>query len=436
MTSTHPGARRAAVAVAAALAMAVSLLQPAAAHAEQAPAAQDADADQDARAQTLQAGSGTECFADPSGDTLNEDTDEAEAFPRADLVEHCVSFEKGLTVSAEVADPTNPSSDPNWEQATFVGWFLDVDDDDRGDFFVDFSLNRDGALGARVLDVRGDEDDPGNAPVVCEQVLASFDGRTYTAGPFSTECLDGATSAAVSAGTSYDLGGPDGPRYSDAAPGAGDFSEALARDADACGSLPAGFADRDEVAEVHRPGVDCLFARGITIGVLQEGRRFFVPRSNISRGQFAAFVARTFADVGVALPDPQRPRFGDVGEDHTFDEPIHQLAEAGILRGKTSQRFAPEESIRRDQTGSVLARAFAFAQGLEDRSPDNPGAYFRDTADNVHSDNIDFAFEEGLVKGVEAPSEAGPGRYAPDLPTQRQQKATVLHRFLTIVESD
>lgn len=434
MSSTHPSAWRAGTALSVAVAMMVALLAPAAGASETRTAtAPERNAGKQAVQDTPSA---ARCFSDDQGDAIQVDpeTDTTVSDPRADIVEQCLSYESRVFVSAEVAEPTNPTTDANWRNATFVGWFLDVDDDDQGEFFVDYSLNRDGTLGARVLDVRNQGPDEA-PPVACDNVPAGFDGTAYTAGPFPAECLDSPDSVEPSVAMSYDVDGSDGPRYQDRAPDQGDFPGPVTRSDRLCeDTLPARFADRDKVAEVHRPGVDCLFARSITLGVERDGVRFFVPRAQITRGQFAAFVARAFQDAGVALPEPQRPRFDDVDDGHTFDEVIHRLAAAGILEGVTADRFDPGSSIRRDQTASVLARAFAFATDTQ-AQPDNPGAYFRDVpSTNVHSGNIAYGFEEGLVRGIEAPTETQRGVYAPSVNTQRQQMATVLFRFLKLLE--
>lgn len=431
MSSPPARAGRAGTALAVATAMVVAVLGPAG----PTQAATAAAPDGGAQPQAVQdAPTTAACSADERGDVVDADSGAGASAPRADIVEQCLSYEDGVLVSVSVAEPTNPATDPNWRQATFVGWFLDVDGDGQGDFYVDYSLDRDGTLGARVLDVR-DQGPDESPPVACGDVAATFDGTSYTAGPFPADCLDAPATVQPSVAVSFDVDGSDGPRYEDRAPEEGSFEGAVTPSDRVCADvLAAGFADRGDVAEVHRPAVDCLFARGITLGVARDGVQFFVPRAPITRGQFAAFVARTLADAGVALPEPRRPRFDDVPADHTFDEVVHRLAAAGILAGVSGDRFVPGAPIRRDQTASVLSRALVFATDLDGAQPDNPGAYFRDTEGNVHADNIDFGFEQGLVKGVESPSEAGRGLYAPAVDTQRQQMATVLHRFLTFVE--
>lgn len=372
------------------------------------------------------------CFADPQGDVIDEDTDAAAASPQADIVEHCIGYEDALHLRVRVAAPTNPTTDPAWEEATFVGWFVDVDADGDGEYFVDYSLDLGGALTAEVVDIR-----TGAETHACS-TAATFDGTSYDAGPIPAACIGEPAAVSATVAVFYNAGGEGSPVHRDTAPNGGMFTPPVDRDEGVCTDpLPAPFADRDTIAPVHRLNVDCLFARGITLGVIgADGLRHFQPRPSVTRGQFSAFTFRTLANSGVALPGPRQPRFADVPAGRVFDEEIHRLAAAGILRGYAgTNRFGPQDRIRRDQTASVLLRAVEHATG-QPQAPERPGAYFADTVGNFHAGNIDAAFEEGLVQGIRAPSPTQLGLYGPAGQTTRQQMASVLVRFLRNLEED
>lgn len=370
------------------------------------------------------------CVADPADDVVDDRTDTAFAgteAPRADIVEHCAAYSDNLVLQVSVEEPTNPNTDAAWQDATFVGWFLDTTGDDTGDFFVSYNLDEDGNLHSEVQRLENEE-----GVVTCTGHSAVFDGESYTAGPIPPACIDDATSVEASAAVFYDLG-EDAELLHDVAPDGGGFATAVERAAVCDAPLPAPFADRDEIAEVHREPVDCLFSRGITLGTISDDIRTFQPRAGITRGQFAGFTFRGLDATGTELPEAQTPRFTDVPDAHTFDEEIHRLAAAEILLGQTPTVFDPNGLIRRDQTASVLLRSLEFVRG-EEIAPDNPGTYFADTTTNFHRLNIDAAFEEGLVEGVVAPN-ADLGLYIPSFPTSRQQMASVVHRFVDTVES-
>lgn len=373
------------------------------------------------------------CATDAGGDVVDERDDGAPAThadnDRADIVEHCATYVDNLVLRVRVAEPTNPLSDPAWQDGTFVGWFLDTTGDGDGDYFASYNLNADGDLVTEVQRI----EEPTSA-VVCGNAPAAYDGASYTAGPIPPECLDGATSAAASAAVFYDADAPDGPLLRDTAPDGGTFPAAVARTAVCSDTLPAPFADRDRIASVHVGAVDCLFARGITLGTDDaQGVRNFLPLLAIPRGQFAAFTHRALLATDTALPAAQTPRFADVAAGFTFDTEIHQLAAADILLGVTPQQFRPHEQIRRDQTASVLVRSLEHIRNTA-ISPSQPGAYFSDIVGNVHASNIDAAFEEELVRGIVAPSAGNRGLYVPAAPTSRQQMASVINRFVNNVE--
>jgi hypothetical protein len=195
----------------------------------------------------------------------------------------------------------------------------------------------------------------------------------------------------------------------------------------------APFADRDQIAEAHRRNVDCAFDLGITVGVIApDTQRFFLPLNNITRAQFAGFLHRTltlFEDsLETPFPEPQRPRFPDVPEGHTFDDEIHVLAAADIILGFADGTFGPNDLIKRDQTASLLLRAAEWATGVDMTA--QASGYFVDTATSFHRDNIDAAFEAGLVQGVRAPPA---GEYRPFDFTLRMQMATVMVRFADLL---
>lgn len=193
----------------------------------------------------------------------------------------------------------------------------------------------------------------------------------------------------------------------------------------------APFADRADIAAVHRDAVDCLWHLGIVLGqVDDDGQRRFAPRSKITRAQFSATVHRILleADPDADLPSPRRPRFDDVPEGHTFDTEIHVLEQTGIVHGTTPATFAPSAPVRRDQTASLLRRAAQWTTGRS--LAVQAGPYFRDLAGNVHRESIDVAFEHGIVAGTQRPCGDGGGVFAPDRPTQRQQAASLLVRAL------
>jgi putative cell wall-binding protein len=223
-----------------------------------------------------------QCFTDPVGDTVNEQTRVQESFPRADLIEFCEAYTEQLTVSALVLEPTNPSTDPNWNWATFIGWFVDTNGDGLGDFYIDFSLDVDGALAARVLDIR----DENNVVVACA-ATPSFAGGAYMVGGIGRSCIGSPPSLRTSPGTSYDVNGPDGPRYTDAAPFQMNMPPATFGAPRDIGRLagPGRIQTAVEISKYRFPGTSRLvflaradlFADAVAGGSLTDGPILLVP---------------------------------------------------------------------------------------------------------------------------------------------------------------
>lgn len=394
----------------------------------QAPAVTAAAGDREASAQ--QAGDPETCYSDPAGDVRRLDTDApatGDRADRADIRQHCATYGSQLELNVRVATPTDPLTDENWRAGSFIGWFVDTTGDTEAEYFVEYSLDSDGALQARVSNIEEE------TPVVTCSAAALYEGERHIVRGIDSTCVGNARQVRLAPGFFYDAGGEtgNGPVFYDVAPNTGGFEAALRRGRLACGGdpEPSDFADRDEVSPTHLPNVDCLRQLEIALGRMRNGRRLYFPHENVNRGQFAGFLFRTLQELNYNFPDPQRPRFSDVPANHTFDNEIHRLAAAGVITGFANNRYRPGATIRRDQTASLLVQAFEAVEGRNLR-PENPGEHFSDTEGNVHSNNIDAAFEADMISGTKVPAGNERGLYTPRGLTNRERMASVLVRFL------
>lgn len=193
---------------------------------------------------------------------------------------------------------------------------------------------------------------------------------------------------------------------------------------------PAPVSDRGQIAPVHVPSVDCVFAEGIARGQ-EDGT--YGPKLMTRRDQMATFIVQALEAAGYTLPAATDQGFTDIAG-NTHQDNINRLAAAGVTSGKTATTYAPRELVRRDQMASFMVQAakFAFTEraGGGDvgdlSSPDAPP--FGDvTPANVHYANVNTAAQVlGLAAGRST------ALYAPAELTQRQQMATFLVRLVDL----
>lgn len=151
----------------------------------------------------------TACVDDVAGDTLRHEDDAPAPDDRADILKACVSSGPKFTFFIGVDRVTDPTTDPGWQRATFIGWFIDTDGDAEAEFFLDYSLDpgtaaEAAAVKADVKDIRGTDD-----VKICE-----IDGQVtdtgYAVSGLDASCLDGATTVQASPAMYYDRGEDDG----------------------------------------------------------------------------------------------------------------------------------------------------------------------------------------------------------------------------------
>ena len=190
----------------------------------------------------------------------------------------------------------------------------------------------------------------------------------------------------------------------------------------ACADRPVpvgGFAD---VEGVHAASVDCMAWFAVVQGVDADT---YAPRRAVTRAQMSSMLARMVEATDTALPDADHG-FTDL-DGNVHEDRIAQLAEAGIVLGRTDTTFEPDGEVTRAQTVTMLARAWEFVIG--EPLPEGPSV-FTDVDGNVHRDNIEAAAAAGLVQGV---SET---EFAPDASTRREQMASLLARTLDRVAGE
>jgi SpoIID/LytB domain protein len=126
---------------------------------------------------------------------------------------------------------------------------------------------------------------------------------------------------------------------------------------DACppDSVPdAGFHDV-LATSVHRFPIDCVAWWGVTAGVTATT---YEPARDVTRAQMASLVARLFEACGGKLPEDPPDAFAD-DDGIVHEQAINGLASLEIVQGTAPQRFDPSASVERAQAASLIARVLA-----------------------------------------------------------------------------
>lgn len=164
-------------------------------------------------------------------------------------------------------------------------------------------------------------------------------------------------------------------------------------------------------------------------GILQGyGENDFRPKGEVTRDQFAAFIART-----IQLPDAT-PTFIDVVPSSALALKIGAIQATGIMKGTLDNRFMPTKPITREEMALTMARVIEYKKLTV--IPQTISI----------SDQDKFTLEGGLeaanlnasaniMKGNPSSENASMIVFNPKGISLRDQVAAVLYRYLELVES-
>lgn len=180
---------------------------------------------------------------------------------------------------------------------------------------------------------------------------------------------------------------------------------------------------RDDDGNTHEPNIDVIGALGISKGCNPPYNDDFCPDANVTRGQMAAFLVRTFG----LTDDGGADWFTDDGES-VFEDDINKLAAAGITSGcnpPENDKFCPDRAVSRGVMAAFLVRSL----GLTDSAA---GDHFVDDDGSIFEDDIDRLATAGVTQGCNPPTN---DRFCPSQFVGRDQMASFLARAATILET-
>ncbi len=179
------------------------------------------------------------------------------------------------------------------------------------------------------------------------------------------------------------------------------------------------FADV-EASSWAKSYIELLASRHIAEGV-DDSR--FDPKGSVTRAQFATFIARA-----LGLDTVQNSStFRDVKKGVWYESAVEAAAKAGIIRGVSEGRFAPEAPISREEMSVMIMKAYTYLSGKAVADvAQSSNTSFRDaeSISNWAKEAVLAAQAEGLISGM------GDNLFVPKNGASREQAAAILIKLL------
>ena len=170
----------------------------------------------------------------------------------------------------------------------------------------------------------------------------------------------------------------------------------------------------DDNGTTFEADINAIASAGITKGCNPPVGDRYCPNENMTRGQFAAFLARY-----LQLKAPAKNPFVDTNG-HTFEQNIAALADSGITKGcnpPTGDRFCPDNNMTRGQFAAFMVRHLGLKAPAR-----NP---FDDTGGHTFERDIAALAAAGITRGCNPPDN---DLFCPDDPVTRGQVAAFINR--------
>lgn len=165
--------------------------------------------------------------------------------------------------------------------------------------------------------------------------------------------------------------------------------------------VPKGFWAADEIKDLT-----------VTEIITGKGNGLFEPNSNVSRAEAATIIARA-----LKLEKVKSSAFTDVPASHWAAGNINAVQKAGIVQGRSADRFAPNESITRAEISKLLTNAFALSAA-------KPSSSFTDISGHWAESSINTIAAHELATGHKD------GSFQPNANAKRAEYTAFVHRAL------
>ncbi|WP_068778949.1 Ig-like domain-containing protein [Paenibacillus sp. GM2] len=158
----------------------------------------------------------------------------------------------------------------------------------------------------------------------------------------------------------------------------------------------------------------------------REGSYKFEPDKNITRAEFAMFIAK---GLGLTGDQSSARRFPDVTAGSETGAYIGAAAKAGIINGNSDGTFKPNSNITREQMALMMVRAMEYAGYDITNSGTQTLVKFKDAAKIQNKQTVAKAVQEGIIQGMTQTT------FQPQGNATRAQAAVMLKRVLDKLNS-
>jgi hypothetical protein len=165
--------------------------------------------------------------------------------------------------------------------------------------------------------------------------------------------------------------------------------------------------------------IQALASKHVVSGVSSAD---YAPGKQVSRAEFAALMSRT-----LGLKAKSSTPFTDVDDKAWFADEVTAAYEAKLIAGKSTQSFAPNDFISREEMAAMLVRAYVYGTGKQ--ATDSVVVIKdRESVSNWAIKDVDAVINMGLMSGT------GGGKFAPVAFTTRAEAAVAVYNLLMEIE--
>ena len=161
--------------------------------------------------------------------------------------------------------------------------------------------------------------------------------------------------------------------------------------------------------------VKVMLEKGIMKGVSDTA---FEPTANVTRAQFVTMLYRI-----AGRPEAGANTFADVPAGSYYEKAVAWASEKKIVNGYSKDKFAPFDSITREQLATML---YKYAGSPEAKALDASAFGDADTVSDYAKAAVGWAVEKGIITGAENKT------IAPKQNATRAQVAAMVERYLKL----